>query len=114
MALISLPRAGSSRLCVCHAVLLAPYSLTLHMLLSSSVAPVALSPYPILLQNRSMRKTRLLLDAVQAAGRKGVTFAALDLCEHSLREALTALQGEVDSGLVILLVLRRHTEWHVA
>lgn len=41
-----------------------------------------------------MRKTRLLLDAVARAGCQGVTFAALDLCEDSLREALTALQGK--------------------
>jgi uncharacterized SAM-dependent methyltransferase len=41
-----------------------------------------------------MRKTRLLLDVVARAGRQGVTFAALDLCGESLREALTGLQGE--------------------
>lgn len=48
----------------------------------------------ILLQCRSMRKTKLLLDAVEAAGRHDVTFAALDLCEDSLSQALSALQGE--------------------
>lgn len=42
---------------------------------------------------RSMRKTRLLLDAVAQVGCRDVTFAALDLCEDSLSEALTALQG---------------------
>lgn len=40
-----------------------------------------------------MRKTRLLLEAVERAGCQGVTFAALDLCEDSLADALTALQG---------------------
>jgi uncharacterized SAM-dependent methyltransferase len=40
-----------------------------------------------------MRKTRLLLDAVDRVGCRDVTFAALDLCEESLREALSALQG---------------------
>jgi len=43
---------------------------------------------------RSMRKTRLLLDAVEVVGRHDVTFAALDLCEDSLSQALTALHGE--------------------
>jgi hypothetical protein len=41
-----------------------------------------------------MRKTRLLLDAVLAAGRQDVTFCALDLCQQSLSSALQALQGE--------------------
>jgi hypothetical protein len=40
-----------------------------------------------------MRKTRLLLDAVLAAGRRDVTFCALDLCQQSLSDALQALQG---------------------
>jgi uncharacterized SAM-dependent methyltransferase len=42
-----------------------------------------------------MRKTRLLLDAVLAAGRRDVTFCALDLCQQSLSDALQALQGEI-------------------
>lgn len=41
-----------------------------------------------------MRKTRLLLDAVVAAGHAGVTFCALDLCGASLRSALAPLQGD--------------------
>jgi uncharacterized SAM-dependent methyltransferase len=41
-----------------------------------------------------MRKTRLLLDAVLAAGFQDVTFCALDLCQHSLSDALEALQGK--------------------
>lgn len=40
-----------------------------------------------------MRKTRLVLEAVQHAGHKSVTFVALDLCKDSLTSALTALQG---------------------
>jgi uncharacterized SAM-dependent methyltransferase len=40
-----------------------------------------------------MRKTRLLLDAVERVGCQDVTFVALDLCEDSLGDALTALQG---------------------
>jgi hypothetical protein len=40
-----------------------------------------------------MRKTRLLLDAVLAAGRRDVTFCALDLCQQSLSDALGSLQG---------------------
>lgn len=40
-----------------------------------------------------MRKTRLLLNAVERVGCRDVTFVALDLCEDSLRDALTALQG---------------------
>lgn len=43
---------------------------------------------------RSMRKTKLLLDAVLASGRRDVTFCALDLCQQSLEEALQALHGE--------------------
>eukprot|EP00775_Hariotina_reticulata_P011388 gene11388-11536_t len=41
----------------------------------------------------SMRKTRLLLEAVVAAGHQGVSFCALDLCPRSLAGALQSLQG---------------------
>lgn len=40
-----------------------------------------------------MRKTKLLLDAVVAAGITDVNFFALDLCEDSLSQALEQLQG---------------------
>eukprot|EP00775_Hariotina_reticulata_P003031 gene3031-3311_t len=41
----------------------------------------------------SMRKTRLLLEAVVAAGLQGISFCALDLCPKSLAGALQSLQG---------------------
>jgi hypothetical protein len=41
-----------------------------------------------------MRKTQLLLDAVERVGCQAVTFAALDLCQHSLTEALATLKGK--------------------
>lgn len=70
---------------------------------------------------RSMSKTRLLLDAVQRTGRQGVTFAALDLCENSLRQALEALQGEsleslklVSKGLKVVLWRCSSASWAVA
>lgn len=46
-----------------------------------------------------MRKTRLLLEAVERAGCQDVTFAALDLCEDSLSDALTALQGKTRTAV---------------
>jgi hypothetical protein len=41
-----------------------------------------------------MRKTQLLLDGVERVGCKAVTFAALDLCQQSLTEALETLKGQ--------------------
>lgn len=46
-----------------------------------------------------MRKTKLLLDAVVSSGKQDVNFFALDLCEHSLSEALGQLKGETGLGL---------------
>lgn len=47
-----------------------------------------------------MRKTRLLLGALERLGCQDVTFAALDLCQDALTEALTALRGEYPAHCV--------------